>query len=235
MSRRICHIIVAAGSGRRFGSPLPKQFLALKGKPVLMHTISALRRATPEAEVVLVLSPDYMDLWRQLCVTHGFTSPTLTAGGATRCDSVMAALGTKEARSADIISIHDGARPIPGPDMIKRTIEHACDKGYCGALPGLEPTDSLRMMTEDGKSVSVTRSLYRAVQTPQVFPAATLMAAYDAVNDTSSMTDDASVVEAFTGLSPVIVEGDPANIKITRDGDLQTAETLIDRLNIPVP
>lgn len=231
----ICHIIVAAGSGRRFGSPLPKQFVDLLGKPVLMHTVSALRRATPGAEIILVLNRDYFDLWHDLCAAHAFTSPVVVAGGATRCDSVAAALATAEAAGARTISVHDGARPIPDAEMIRRVITAAHTPGFCGALPGLEPTDSLRVMTPEGKSKSVVRSSYRAVQTPQAFPGRVLREAYAALGSNSAMTDDASVTEAFSGLCPLIVEGDPCNIKITRDGDIQTVEMLISRHNIPLP
>lgn len=231
----ICHIVVAAGSGRRFGSPLPKQFVDLLGKPVLMHTVSTLRRATPDAEIILVLNRDYFGLWRDMCAALDFTSPKVVAGGATRCDSVAAALATDEARSARTISVHDGARPIPDATMIRRVIDAAHTPGFCGALPGLEPTDSLRELTPDGKSKSVKRSGYRAVQTPQAFPGAILREAYAALGSNSAMTDDASVTEAFSGLCPLIVDGDPCNIKITRDGDIQTAEMLIIRHHIPLP
>lgn len=235
MTPTLCHIIVAAGSGRRFGAPLPKQFLDLKGRPVLMHTIAALRRATPGAEIILVLNPDFESLWREQCETHGFVSPPVVAGGRTRCESVRNALFASVTPQADIISVHDGARPLPSSAMINAVVDAAMTDSFAGALPGFTPTDSLRMLTGDGRSQSVDRSRFRAVQTPQAFPGDRLREAYAAITDESGLTDDASVVEAHTGLVPVIVEGDPTNIKITHGSDLALAAMLIDNLNIPLP
>ena len=119
--------------------------------------------------------------------------------------------------------------------MINAVVDAAATDGFSGALPAVVPTDSLRVLTGGGKSQSVDRSSFRAVQTPQVFPGDRLREAYAAVTDESGLTDDASVVEAHTGLVPVIVDGDPANIKITHGSDIALAEKLIDRLNIPLP
>lgn len=235
MTPTLCHIIVAAGSGRRFGAPLPKQFLELKGKPVLMHTVAALRRATPEAEIILVLNPDFVSLWHEQCEAHGFVSPPVVAGGATRYESVRNGLSDPLTPRADIISVHDGARPLPSPGMVRAVVGAAMTEGFSGALPGIQPTDSLRVLTTGGRSEAVDRSMFRAVQTPQAFPGNRIREAYAAITDGSRLTDDASVVEAHTGLVPVIVDGDPANIKITHGSDLALASMLIDRLGIPLP
>ncbi len=228
MQPKICHIIVAAGSGQRFGSALPKQFMPLNGRPVLMHTIEALRAASPDATMIVVLHKDFIDYWKNLCTESGFESPETVTGGATRSDSVRAALSHPLSRNADIISVHDGARPLVSRATVREVINHALDEDYCGALPGSEPIDSLRMVDKDNKSVAVARSDFRCVQTPQAFPAHTLIEAYENLTDDCMMTDDASVVERYTGLSPKIVAGDPRNIKITHSADLRIAELLID-------
>lgn len=209
---------MAAGSGSRFGADRPKQFCDLGGRPVLMTTIERLRRCG--GDIVLVLSPDWTGKWSEMCSLHSFTSPRVVAGGATRWESVRRGL---EAVSPDteIITVHDGARPVVEPDLVRRLVG-AVTSGADGAIPVTPMTDSLRRVNSDGSSCAVDRAPLRAVQTPQVFAADRLRRAYT-LPYRPDFTDDASVVEAagFTRLA--LVEGSPRNIKITRPGDIEIA------------
>ena len=142
-------IIVAAGSGSRFGSEIPKQFLDLQGKPVVAHAVDAFRNALPDAEIRLVLSEEMIPLWNGLCAEHGFESPIIVPGGATRWESVKNALSSlSEAPASATVMIHDGARPLVGSDVILRAA--AAARNTDGAIPAIPVTDSLRQMDADG-------------------------------------------------------------------------------------
>ncbi len=206
-------IIVAAGSGSRFGGPLPKQFCNLGGRPVLMHTVDAFRRALPGAGITLVLSQDGSDIWRGLCDTHGFDSPAVVIGGTTRYRSVCNAIATLSAAL-------DGARPFP-PAALLRDFQDLLAGNYCGLIPAVPVTDSLRTVTADGNR-AVDRSEFRAVQTPQIFRAASFLDAYRQVSG-SLFTDDASVLDAC-GMPLMLAQGSSRNIKITNPGDIALAE-----------
>lgn len=212
----IAVIIVAAGSGSRYGAALPKQFCLLEGRPVLMHTIDGLRRALPQARFVLVLSAAMTDYWQQLCDADGFASPPVVAGGATRWESVRNALPT--VADSDIVLVHDGARPVVDAAMVARVVDGAVCAG--AAIPVVTVTDSLRCRTPDGTR-AVDRSRFVAVQTPQGFDTSVLEAAY-AQPFSPAFTDDASVVEAY-GHDVTTVDGDVHNIKITNPGDIDVA------------
>lgn len=222
------HIItVAAGSGSRFGGPLPKQFCDLAGRPVLMHTIAALRRALPCAAHTLVLSQHDHDLWKSLCATHGFMSPPVVYGGSTRFESVRNALVTV-ASDTDIVMVHDGARPMPSPSMLAALVAAFDDARCTGALPSLPLTDSVRHITPDG-SVAVDRAAYCTVQTPQAFRFRALADAYAAAPAGVAFTDDASVIEYTGNCYLSLVPGDRHNIKITNPGDIDLAEFFLDK------
>jgi 2-C-methyl-D-erythritol 4-phosphate cytidylyltransferase len=222
---KIHTIIVAAGSGSRFGANMPKQYCNLNGRPVLMHTIDAIRSATDNADITLVLSHDMRSFWSELCEQHNFASPTVVDGGATRWHSVKNAVSAISDNGADIIMVHDGARPIVDVDMMQRLIAATTECG--AAIPAIAVTDSLRQVAEPQANIgkAVDRSLYRAVQTPQAFKADLLIAAYN-LPYTTMFTDDASVVEA-AGNTVVMVEGSPKNIKITNPGDIDIAALLL--------
>jgi 2-C-methyl-D-erythritol 4-phosphate cytidylyltransferase len=215
-------IIVAAGSGSRFGASLPKQYCNLAGRPVLMHTIEAIRRATDNAAITLVLSHDMRNFWAELCSQHNFQSPQVIDGGATRWHSVKNAIEAIKSADSDIIMVHDGARPIVDTETVLRLIAAADSTG--AAIPVTAVTDSLRVLAEPNAPTgkAVNRALYRAVQTPQAFRATTLIEAYN-LPYTTLFTDDASVVEA-AGKAVTLVEGSPQNIKITNPGDIEIAE-----------
>ncbi len=219
---QITIIVVAAGSGSRYGSSLPKQFCLLEGRPVLMHTLDALRSACPEARIIVVLSPSMTAYWRGLCSEYGFASPEICPGGDTRWHSVRNAVGMCSANG--IILVHDGARPLVDGLTVHRVI--GCVRATGAAIPAVAVTDSLRMYDGDG-SHAVDRSRYCAVQTPQGFDAALLKDAYGRPYS-SAFTDDASVVEA-AGHTISLVDGAPSNIKITNPGDIDIAALLMRR------
>nr|MBD5377504.1 2-C-methyl-D-erythritol 4-phosphate cytidylyltransferase [Bacteroides sp.] len=220
MTGKICHIIVAAGSGSRFGAAMPKQFCLMAGRPVLMETIERMRRFGGEsAGILLVVSADMEAEWLRMCAAHGFESPATVHGGASRWESVSHALSHPLAQEAEVITVHDGARPLLTRELLQRVTAVSAH----GNIPVIEVTDSLRRIGEDGGSEAVDRSRYRAVQTPQAFRGELLRQAY-ALPFSPEFTDDASVMEAagFTDLQ--LTEGDPRNIKITRPGDIDIAE-----------
>lgn len=216
-------IIVAAGSGQRFGSLIPKQFCDLNGRPVLMSTIDAFRHSLPEAHIVLVISEPMHPLWDELCQRHSFETPEIVYGGDTRLQSVYNALYACSSLAPETPTlIHDGARPLVTGDIIRDAA--TIPDGYDGCVPVIAVSDSLRQLTADGHSKSVDRSRYVAVQTPQSARLATLLDAYSRPT-APIMTDDASVLEhaGYTRLR--LIEGDPRNIKITNPGDIAVAET----------
>ena len=219
---RTIAIIVAGGSGTRFGAELPKQFLELGGRPVLMRTISAFGGGF--SDVIVTLPEGQMALWRELCERYGFAVPhRVVAGGETRWHSVKNALDSiGDISGVDIIAVHDGVRPLVTAEVIGRTVDAARRDG--AAIPVVMLNDSVRQV-EKGASHALDRSTLRAVQTPQVFDARVLMAAYGQPFE-STFTDDASVVER-AGHSVTLVEGDPQNLKITRPMDLALAEYLL--------
>lgn len=217
-TQHIYNIIVAAGSGSRFGAALPKQYCLMNDRPVLMHTIENMRRALPESQILLVLNRDFVDYWAELCEKYSFISPKVVEGGDTRWQSVKNAID-KIPTDAQVITVHDGARPIVDPMMVERLIG-ALDNAI-GAIPVVSVTDSLRQINETG-SIPVDRSLYKAVQTPQAFHADKLVEAYSLPFD-ATFTDDASVLAAL-GYDVALVEGDTYNIKITNPLDIEIAQ-----------
>lgn len=227
------HIVVAAGSGSRFGASMPKQFCPLAGRPMLMTTLERLSLCAPDARVIVVLHPDMMEPWRQMCRDYGFNLPhTTVAGGATRAESVRNALLTLDPERVGWVSVHDAARPLVTPDMMARLID-AVLSGASGAIPVVPVTDSLRLLEPDGSSHAVDRSLYRAVQTPQLFSGPALIAAYRR-ELLPTFTDEAAVMEAAGYTSLVTTEGNPACFKVTSPGDLERAEAMLRSLTATV-
>ena len=217
-AQHIYNIIVAAGSGSRFGAALPKQYCLMNGRPVLMYTIENMRVALPDSHIVLVLNKDFVDYWAELCEQYSFESPCVVVGGDSRWQSVKNAIDTIP-DDAEVITVHDGARPIVDRMMVERLIAALNDAP--GAIPVVSVTDSLRQVNEQG-SVPVDRALYKAVQTPQVFQAEKLIEAYS-LPFTPTFTDDASVMAAM-GYEVALVEGDTYNIKITNPLDIEIAQ-----------
>ncbi|MCC8071186.1 MAG: 2-C-methyl-D-erythritol 4-phosphate cytidylyltransferase [Bacteroidales bacterium] len=223
----IYHIVVAAGSGSRFGANLPKQFCLLEGRPVVMHTIDRLRHYGQGGEVVLVLSAAFEEPWREMCQEHGFVSPRVVRGGSTRWESVKNAIESLPA-DADIITVHDGARPLV-TEALMHNVLGALQRGAAGAIPVVPVTDSLRRVRLDGESTAMPRSAFRSVQTPQGFQGAVLREAYKQPF-AHTFTDDASVVEALGEYPLQLVDGDWRNIKITYPLDIEVAKVYLHSL-----
>ena len=214
-------IIVAGGKGLRMGVDLPKQFIPVGGKPILMHTIEAFYDFDPHINIILVLPGSYQVYWSELCCEYGFSIPyTIASGGDTRFHSVKNGL---KFVIEGVVAVHDGARPFVSKDLIKRCFKNA--KTLKAIIPVINSTDSLREVTGENKSRIIDRSKIRLVQTPQVFDVETLKAAYK-TDYKESFTDDASVVEN-TGIDVHLVEGEITNIKITTPLDLKIAELIV--------
>lgn len=216
-------IIVAGGSGKRFGSELPKQFLPLSGKAVLMHTIEKFQEAG--ASIVVVLPVEHQEMWLSMCKESNFAvTHTIADGGKTRFESVKNGIAAiKGLAEGDLVAVHDGVRPLVSVELIGRCYDAARETG--SAIPVVNPSDSIRQVMEDGTSRQLLRSSLRAVQTPQTFRAELLQGAYE-VEESPLFTDDASVVES-AGHQVTLVEGEVFNIKITTPIDMIIATELI--------
>lgn len=223
--RRTALIIVAAGRGVRMGAPLPKQYLPLEGRPILAHTVyAASALLTPGDQLILVIPPDDDERVRTLLKEYcPGVSLTLVHGGATRGESVLHGL-REVSEEIELVAIHDGVRPILRQEMWDRLL--AAMEGTEAAIPVTHPTDSLRIITPDGGSTVLDRSLVRCVQTPQLFTREAILTAYEAEGDTAQ-TDDAGLYSLHTGHSPLLVEGDPDNLKITTPRDLALAALIL--------
>ena len=217
-------VIVAGGKGLRMGGDVPKQFLPIGGKPVLMHTIEAFRRALDDVEIVLVLPAEQHDYWQKLCKDYKFHSPELIAkGGETRFHSVKNGLSLLPNDIEAVVGVHDGVRPFVSKETIRRCFAAAAEGK--AVVPVVAVVETVRQILPDGKSVTRPRDEYRLVQTPQTFPLALLKEAYQQPFS-EAFTDDASVVEAL-GKDIVMIEGNRENIKITTPSDLRIAESQI--------
>ena len=215
-------IIVAAGSGRRMGEKLPKQYLELLGKPLIIHTLEIFHRFDPEMQMVVVLAPAHRILWEQMADSYELArGVTLANGGATRYDSVKN--GLIHIDEGIIVGIHDAVRPLVSLNTLLRSYAAADVEG--SGIPVIEMDESVRMLDHQGGSAQMDRSRLRRVQTPQVFKSDRIKEAYQQPYD-SAFTDDASVYESING--PVtLVEGNRENIKITTPTDMKLASLLI--------
>ena len=216
-------IIVAGGKGLRMGTDIPKQFLPIGGKPVLMRTLERFREYSADLQIILVLPKAQQDYWRELCQEYDFkVEYQMTDGGETRFHSVQHGLALIPDDAEGVVGVHDGVRPFPSIDVIRNCYETARKKK--AVIPVIPIVETVRHL-QDETSVTVPRGDYRLVQTPQTFDIQLLKAANrQPYND--GFTDDASMVEAF-GIDVTLVEGNRENIKITTPYDLKIAEVLI--------
>jgi len=213
-------IIVAGGSGRRMKSAVPKQFLPLEGRPLLMQSIERFYSFDSSIELILVLPEGHHSLWEKLCADHSFViSHRLVAGGEERFHSVRAGLALISGES--LVAIHDGVRPLVSHDTIWRCYADAEEFG--NAVPFVGPADSVRVLEGDD-SKPLPRDEVRLIQTPQVFRSSIIIKAYDR-DFSPSFTDDATVAEA-SGVKIHLTHGNRENIKITTPEDLAVAHTL---------
>lgn len=214
-------IIVAGGKGTRMGSETPKQFIPVHGIPILVHTIRAFLAADQYTQIILVLPEDQLDRWRDIALEYQLTDLKVTVGGAMRFESVKNGLQLITEKEG-LVAIHDAVRPCIEPAVINRSYEVAKEVG--SAIVCVPSKDSLRKKSQ-GMTVSVDRSDYYLVQTPQVFAIDLLKVAYQKASG-NHFTDDASVVE-HSGHQVSLVEGDYRNIKITTPEDLLIAEAYL--------
>lgn len=214
-------IIVAGGKGLRMGGDIPKQFLPIGGKPVLMRTLEAFYEYDPFIHIVLVLPVSQQAYWKELCRTYGFElSHDIADGGETRFHSVMNGLAL--VKGEGVVGVHDGVRPFVAQEVIARCYEEAVTRK--AVIPVIGVVETVRRLVGE-ESETVPRDQYKLVQTPQVFDVVLLRKAYEQPY-TDMFTDDASVVEAL-GEKVWLVEGNRENVKLTTPFDLKLAEILL--------
>lgn len=215
-------IIVAGGSGKRIKSNIPKQFIEVNGKQLIVYTIEKFFSYNPNIQLYVVVHKDYLQHLNELLKKH-FPDKNIqtTIGGDTRFDSVKKGLELIE-NSNSVVGIHDAARPMVSVDTIKRCFETAALKG--NAIPVVDVNDSLRVI-ENNSNKAVNRTNYKVIQTPQCFHLNAIKKAFKQ-EYSSLFTDDASVLEK-TGEKIILVEGNVENIKITHDTDLILAHHLL--------
>jgi len=219
-------LIVAAGSGSRMGGKVPKQFLELEGRPVLIHTLERFLSFDSAIHLVLVLAREHRIYWEQICSKYpDYAGIPVAEGGENRFGSVKN--GLEKISDSGLIGIHDAVRPFVSQATLKRCFERAAQSG--GAIPVIALEDSIRKTQDEKGSMPMDRSRLFRVQTPQVFHSSRIKRAYEQAFH-PRYTDDASVYESiYKGLS--LVEGNPENIKITTPLDLQLAPVLIRALS----
>ena len=227
-------IIVAGGKGLRMGGELPKQFIPVEGRPVLMRTLDAFYAYDDTLHLILVLPRDHQPYWQELCREYQFAVPHRVAdGGATRFHSVQNGLSLVDAPEA-LVAVHDGVRPFVSHEVIASCYREAEQHG--AVVPVIPVVETVRQLValnessplgevEGASSVTVPRDAYRLVQTPQTFRASLLRRAYEQPY-CDDFTDDASVVEAL-GHAVHLVEGNRENIKLTTPFDLTVARALL--------
>ena len=215
-------VIVAGGIGLRMGGKVPKQFLPLAKKPMLMRTIEKFYEFDPAIKIVVVLHAHYMEYWKELCVEYKFEIPCqLIEGGDTRFQSVKNGLSLVQEHKT--VGIHDAARPFVSEKLIAACYHHS-KKEKCGVIPVVEEKNSLRQV-EGSTHKPLDRTGIKIVQTPQVFPAHLIKEAYETPYS-SQFTDDATVAEN-AGVHVMLIQGEETNIKVTTSTDMEFATFLL--------
>jgi 2-C-methyl-D-erythritol 4-phosphate cytidylyltransferase len=220
-------IIVAGGSGTRMGAVIPKQFIELHGKPILLYSVDAFLHAYPDIVVIIVLPESYLGQAEAMLVNHGYAEKHVkfVAGGLTRFHSVKN--GLAQVNSEGIVFIHDAVRCLVTPDLIKRCGVVAQDMG--SAIPAIKVRDSMRHVAADGSSSIIDRNHLRIVQTPQTFQSGLIKEAFE-MDYREEFTDEASILE-FMGAKINLIEGEESNLKITFREDLDFATWKLQKEN----
>lgn len=214
-------IIVAGGIGKRMRSEIPKQFLNVAGKPILIHTFDSFFKYSKDINITLVLPKPFINFWKSLCKRYSFEAVhKVIEGGSTRFNSVQN--GLRGIHNGGLVAIHDGVRPLVSKETLNRVFKKAQETG--NAIPVVKINESIRKIDEKN-SHFVNRREYRLIQTPQCFHSELIKRAYQQ-EYIEEFTDDATVVEAM-GIKINLVEGNMENIKITRPGDIKIAETFL--------
>jgi 2-C-methyl-D-erythritol 4-phosphate cytidylyltransferase len=215
-------VIVAGGAGTRMNSAVPKQFLMLKGKPVLYYCIQAFLTAYEDCKIILVLPEEHIAAGQEIIdAFFDYNRIQIAIGGRTRFHSVQNGLALIEEEDS-VIFVHDAVRSLISIDLIKRCYDAVSEFG--SAIPVIDCKDSVRILLEDGNEV-MDRNIIKLVQTPQAFHGKILLPAYR-IDYKDKFTDEATVAEAF-GLKVTLVQGDENNIKITNTVDLLIAESIL--------
>lgn len=228
MKKKITAIVLAAGSGRRMGGDIPKQYMELSGKPVIYYSLKVFQDSAVD-DIVLVVSDEYIEYCRKEIVErYGFSKVTdIISGGRERYDSVRN--GLEACESADYVLIHDGARPLITGDMVKRSIATLEEETGCSVA--VKAKDTIKISDENGYGVDTPDRRYVwQVQTPQSFRRRELAAAYEklAASGDTAITDDTMIMERYGGVKIKLIDGSYANIKITTPEDLALAEVLLE-------
>ena len=214
-------IIVAGGKGSRFNSNVPKQFVELKGIPVLLHTLRAFYRYSESIKIILVLASEDFETWHAIVKKFKFDKPVLLQkGGSTRFQSVRN--GLERIEGDGLVAIHDGVRPLISEEIIAASFRLAAV--HQTAIAAVRLKESIRI-TDQHQTLAVDRSKFRLIQTPQTFSVKLIKEAYR-TEENEILTDDASVAEQY-GISISLFEGSYTNIKITTPEDLLIAEALL--------
>jgi 2-C-methyl-D-erythritol 4-phosphate cytidylyltransferase len=214
-------IIVAGGTGSRMNNSTPKQFLLLRGKPVLYHTIKSFLQSYDDMHIILVLPQDHIAAGQEIIdAFFDYSRIQIAIGGRTRFHSVQN--GLQMVNEESIVFVHDAVRCLVSVDLIQRCYNAAIENG--SAIPVIDSKDSVRLITDEGNE-ALERAAVKLVQTPQTFHSKILVPAYQ-IDYKDRFTDEATVVEAF-GLKVILVEGEENNFKITRPVDLIIAEHLL--------
>lgn len=215
-------IIVAGGSGSRMKSSIPKQFLPLGNKPILVHTVEKFLNIN-NLSIILALPADAITFWQKNCTLHfsDLSRIKVVEGGKTRFQSVKNALFSIE-ENVGLVAVHDGVRPFVTTEIIEKSFEMASQNS--SAVVCVDSKDSVRLLDQSGNR-AIDRKNIKLIQTPQTFDLEILKKAYE-VEDNNVFTDDASVVEHF-GKTIHLMEGDYKNIKITSPEDLEIAEIFL--------
>lgn len=216
-------IIVAGGSGQRFGSPMPKQFLDLNGLPIIIHSINAFAKFNNQIRVIVVLPEYHIETWKNICKKYNYKKQhDIITGGNTRYQSVKN--GLKVIQNSGLVAIHDAVRPLINDETIERCFHVAKEKG--NAIPVIKLTDSIRKI-DGSMSYPENRDAFVLVQTPQVFDIESIKKAYE-LPYSVDFTDDASVFEK-SGYQIYLTEGNLENIKITTQEDLILAKAILNK------
>lgn len=219
--RSISVIITAGGIGSRMGASLPKQFILIKEKPILMYTLELFYHFDPNLQLILTLPDDWKEYWEQLVVENDFKIPhRVISGGKERYDSIKNALTYCH---SDFIAVHDGVRPFVSSETLTACFDALIMND--AVIPVVPVKESLRKKGSDGKTLAVDRDNYWMVQTPQCFTKSILFKAYEQPF-TNDISDDASLVEKL-GIPIYTVSGNDENIKITTQMDLVLANHLL--------
>lgn len=218
-------VIVAAGSGTRFGSARPKQFLEINGRPLIFHTLARFENCEAIDEIILVLAAEEIENFRESAGRYAFGKlKKIVAGGRTRAESVYHGLQAVN-ENCETVAVHDGARPLVSEEEIAATIEKARETG--AACLTAKVTDTIKRIEGDKITGTIDRETLRRALTPQCFKTEILRAAFENADLTEAVTDECFLVERL-GIEIAFVDGSARNIKITTREDFQIAELFLE-------